>query len=411
MNYTFKDFHSKELFSENLRVLIVAGSYSIFNNMVCDKVRAMCKGSDTPMDKSLLAEFGIDADEVSTANQNILDIETFKTSIGVTPYSGKWYCNTPLNALNSKQKEWVKNYIKNPSSNGILVLQSTEYREFAEYLRDKDLNTSKVSHIIQLSFPDREILKNIIKDKFSQNGINIQQPEIETFMFRMSIAYDDYDSVITNISVEFSDGHTLTKKELLNSLHGINNCVIDDFIEKLLVPFKTDTPTSRKAIFHMLGALTEEYGADSLCRKLLKQIEIYIEFRQQINKGNIPVLVRYSVKEARERIGENSILSKVSDFRFRKMAFTASRTTLRDWVYMKMILSNTTRFSSRSYEEALYRLTVRSTLTQSTLNLGINSNKLAYSLMDCLDSKLNKVEYSEENLKRAKELEETAREK
>ena len=116
----------------------------------------------------------------------------------------------------------------------------------------------------------------------------------------------------------------------------------------------------------------EEYGAEDLCKRLLKQINVYIELRQAVNNGQIPVLIKYSLKEVRDRLGEESSLNKISDFRFRKMAYIASRTSLRDWVYMKLILENTSYMNKKSYEEALYRITVRSILNPCMLNYDLN---------------------------------------
>lgn len=405
MKYTFKDFNNPKLFSNDLRVLIVTGSYSMFNNMACDKVRLMCKGEEIEYDPELFAEFGIKLDDGANLQfSNNLSIDEFIESISVIPTTGKWYCSTPISLLTKKQKEWFKNYIKNPSDNGILVLFSTEFKEYMEYLRDKTIINSNYVHIIQLSFPDREILSKIVNDKFNDHGVIINKPEIETFIFRMSNAYDDYDTVIDKICLGLDKDHVITKKELIDSMKGINNCVLDDFIDKLLVPFKNDTPTNRKAIFRMLGALMEEYGAEDLCKRLKKQINVYISFRQEINKGNIPVLIKYSLKEVRGRLGENHPLNKVSDFRFKKMAYIASRTSLRDWVYMRMLLDNTSVYNKRSYEEALYRVTVRSILNPCMLNYDLNIGNIKSVGMSEIDS----VDYDENLLKRAKELEESA---
>lgn len=405
MKYTFKDFNSPVLFSKDLRVLIVAGSYPIFNNMVCDKVRNMCKGEDIAYDPELFKEFGIKLDDSASVQftQN-LSVDEFRESISVVPMNGKWYCSAPIGTLTKKQKDWFKEYIKNPSDNGIIVLFSTEFKEFMEFLRDRTINNSKYASLIQLSFPDRQVLMDIVKEKFNSKGVEIDKPEIETFIFRMSNAYDDYDPVIDSICARLGENHHIDKKELLDGMKGINNCVLDDFIDRLLVPFKNDTPTNRKAIFRMLGALMDEYGAEELCKRLRKQIEIYISFRREINKGNIPVIIKYSLREVRNRLGPDHPLNKVSDFRFKKMAFIASRTSLRDWVYMRMLLDTATFYNKRSYEEALYRVTVRSILNPCMLNYDINVDSIDSADSDIVDD----IPYDEELLKKAKHLEELA---
>ena len=403
MKYTFKDFNSQELLSDDLRVLFVTGQHSIFVNMMCDKVRNLCKGEEIVYDADLFEDMGIKMSENEIQTSNIVDISAFPDTIVAVPPSGKWYCSVPLSLLTKKQKDWIKNYIKNPSENAVLVLFATEFKDYSEWLKDKTLAMSKYSHIIQLSFPDKNILKDIVKNKFNEHNVEIQNAEIETFIFRMSNAYDDYDSVIENICLDYAneDGHEITKKEMLAGLHGINNCVLDDFIDRLLVPFKNDTPTNRKTIFKMLGALLEEYGAEDLCKRLLKQVNVYIELRQAVNSGQIPVLIKYSLKEVRDRLGEESSLNKISDFRFRKMAYIASRTSLRDWVYMRLILENTSYMNKKSYEEALYRITVRSILNPCMLNYDLNIG----GIYDNELSDIDQIRYSEDMLSKAKDLE------
>lgn len=397
MNFKFSDFENPELFNEGTSFVMVVGKYSLFNDMVINKFRNLSKGKKTiKISADTLAEFGMESDDGKAVTiSNKVSLENFKDVIVALPPSGKWYCYTPWAGLTKKEKEWVLKYIKAPSENGILVVSCEEFKEYASFLRSKDLATSKKSHLIQLSWPDKKILRDIVENMFADFKVIINKAEIELFIMRMSSSYNEYASVISNICASLEPGTVITKQQLLDSMKGINNCVIDDFVDKLLTPFKNDTPSNRKMVFKMLGALLNEYGARGLVIQLQKQIDQYILFREEINKGTIPVLIRYSLADVKNNLGKDHPLTKVSDYRFRRLAFIASRTSLRDWVYMKMILSTANNYNPRSYEEALYRLVIRSVLNPSRLN---NSIGITTDLDNIALSELDSMPYNENSL-------------
>lgn len=142
----------------------------------------------------------------------------------------------------------------------------------------------------------------------------------------------------------------------------------------------------------MISALSQEFGPEKLVSKLKYKIDDYIEFRIAINSGIIPIKVKYSVAEAKNRLGEESRLAKISDFQFRRMSYIASQTSLRDWTYMRLILNNvTSRYRKESYEKVLYSLVNRSNLNEYRLNTDIG---LVNSISPDLD-RLNKMVYIE----------------
>ena len=174
----------------------------------------------------------------------------------------------------------------------------------------------------------------------------------------------------------------------------LNNFVIDDFILRLLEPMTSDRTNGKNKIYKMLGSLIDEFGARGLVNVLKSKIDDYIEFRLAINTGIIPIKVRYSVPEAKNRLGEKHKLSRYSDYTFRKMATIASSTSMRDWMYMKMILSNASKMSDTSYEKVLYSIVNRSVLTESRLNNDIGLHNIETISIDNLDS----IHYEETNL-------------
>ena len=312
--------------------------------------------------------------------------------------------------MTKKQKDWLKQYIKAPSKYARLVVYCHEFRDYATLLRDRIINNSKEVHVIQLSFPYRQALETVVRTLFEQRGVHIEQRAIELFIMRMSNSYDEYEETIDKIIVasvpkDYSDQvakdwkYTITYDDALNAMKGIENFVLDDFIERLLIPMKSDKTNGKNKIYRMLAALEEEFGAQGLVNKLRYKIDDYIEFRVAINSGKIPIKVRFSVDSAKKALGDDSKIVKYSDYTFRRMANIASQTSLRDWTYMRLILNNTSTWDKSSYERVLYSWINRSVLTESRLNNDIGIDNIMRVTIKDLDT----VRFSDKKLLFAKD--------
>lgn len=395
MIYNFDDINNEKIY-DNCRVMFVTGKYNIFNNIVIDELKSRCQGSkDISIDYDIFDEFGIDANE-SVRISNSVDINTFMQVVVSPSINGKWFSSVELNTLTKKQTDWIKNYIKSPSENGILVLNSTNYKDYAFWLRNKYIPTDKYVSLIQLSFPRREALKLLVSNLFLKKNVRIEQSALDLFIVRMSTAYDEYPQIIEKIcNNNLPDGYlnndvlenpTITYEQAFESLKGIENFIIDDFINQLVIPMNSDNPRGRPLIFRMMGYLIEEYGARKLVSILLSKINELIEFRMAINTGYIPIVVNYNVDEAKKLIGEDNPISKKSDYQFKKLASLASKTSLLDWVYMKMILQNTNMYNEESFKRVIYSLVTRSVLNESRLNNDISIEDLNTYDIDYIDN-------------------------
>lgn len=325
MMYTFSNLLDDEVY-DSTRVMFVVGNHVVFNNMVCDTLKAMStEGTpdiDDELSKEILAEFGMDNMESSDSGagdmSNSVNIETFFDVIGVANVNGKWYCKTEIKSLTGKQKEKLNAYIKNPSDNGILILTSTEWKEYKDYLRNRTLRMSKHSHLIQLSYPSRETLKELVAMMFEEKGLALKKDAIETFILRMGDKYDEYEDTISLISERYNDetdtssitknGESaenaerrvkssmkdleITNKQLKGYMKGIEHYILTDFVKELTKPLSSDKTNSKK-VLRIMAALTEEYGAKELIYRLIKQIDECIEFRVYINIGIIPIGINY----------------------------------------------------------------------------------------------------------------------
>lgn len=408
MKFTFKNITDSEIYS-SAKVLFVTGPYNIFNNIAIDEMRDRCKPTDIiPLSGDLLDDFGGEQESggnsVVTISNN-LDIDTFMKTIDMSCMNGKWFTNVNYSFLTKKQKDWINSYIKDPSDNGRLVVYCNDFKDYRLLLKNKIIINSVNIHLIQLSFPNRGILVDVVRGLFQKHNVNIEERAIELFIMRMSNSYDDYEEIINKIVVESVPKdipgqdknwrYTVTYDDTLEAMKGIENFVLDDFIEKLLIPLKSDKSNGRNKIYRMLSALIAEMGPTQLVNKLKFKIDDYIEFRLAINRGDIPIQVKFSVPEAKQNLGPDNKLTNLSDYTFRRMANIASQTSLKDWVYMKMILNNIKyKYDPSSYERALYSLINRSVLNTHRLRNDIGVENVLYTDIN----RINRIPYKEEAL-------------
>ena len=398
MKYTFKDILTAEIY-ENTRVMIVLGNYVWFNNMVCDTLKGICMDQENVFTETIGIgdEFGITDGPEGISNS--VDFSTFMNVIGVASINGRWYCRTDYSMLNKKQKEQLIKYAKEPSENGILVITSNDWMQYKDLLKLKMFNFNKYSHIMQLGWPTKPILKNIITQYFDEKGISIEPSAADFFILKMSQAYDKYEEELTDI-VDIHKQETLTVKDLKEYMKGIENYVLDDFIAEIVKPMSSDKTNSKKVLKIMM-ALEDELTPKDLVYKTLKKIDEFIEYRILINKGYIPIGINYFFNDVLDKLPNKEKYEKVNEWTFRKKAEMASRTSLRDWEYMKLILTEAiadVRISedemSEKCQKALYELCTRSAITPSRINniIGID-NVLSKGM-----SNINKIQYNEELL-------------
>lgn len=406
MKYSFKEIINAEIY-ESTRVMFVLGKYMWFNNMVCDTLKYMCIDQENQFNASIGIgdEFGIQDDDTEGSLSNSVNFATFMEVIGVASINGKWYCRTEYSTLTKKQKEQLFKYIKEPSDNGILIITSDDWMQYKDILKNRILSFSKVSHIMQLSFPNKQILKGIVSQSFSEKGIEIESAAVDFFIMRMSTAYDKYEEQINTI-VDIHKEPVLTAKDLKVYMKGIENFIVDDFISELVKPMVSDKTNSKKVLKIMM-ALEDEFGAKNLVYQLLKKIDEYIEYRLLINTGYIPIGINYFYKDVIQKLPDPKKYEKVNEWVFRKRAETASLTSLRDWEYMKLILNKAIENIRIPDEEldikcqkALYELATRSVITNDRINniIGVD-NILRKKLKD-----LDRVIYSEEDLEYIEEI-------
>ena len=403
MKYSFKDILTQEIY-DNTRVMLVLGKYNVFTNLVIDTLKDMSVDKHIP-NMSLMGlseEFGLDEDDDSDEKiSTAVDFDTFLEVVNVSNINGKWFCNLDLDTASKKQRENLLKYIKSPSRYGILVIKSKDYKVYKDLLKHKYFLNGQYSHIMQLGFPNKQILNNIVKSMFEQKELYPDAKSIELFITRINTEYDKYLDIINKIEQTHKKGTVISVEEMKSYLVGIEYFDIEDFMYEVIKPISSSKMNNKK-IIRMLSSLKEKYEVSDLVNQLIVKINEMIDFRLIINRGYITVNMRYLFSDVIKLIGEDNKYAKMNEFVFRRKADLAAQTSLNDWVYMKLILTKASLIGfdgsverTIACEKAIYDLAMRSVMTESRLNNILGIENILYGSIKSLD----RVEFNEEALK------------
>lgn len=352
MIYRFNDIYNQEMY-RTANVLFIIGSYDIFNNIVIDECRKICiPNEDAEIDKTFLnmiandLPMGMNASSQSDPSMNVLDFKDFMELNRAYPLEGRWFCNINYKELKAKDKDTLKEYIKANNDTGLLVINIRDFQDYREYLRNRTLQNSKVAHLIQLTFPSRNMLTEILNSEFRKNNVIVNDAAIKLFILRLSNDYNSYYNVISDISEQYK-GTTIGYDDMLECLKGIDNYVLDDFLAEITKGVKNNKLRSTRKIYKMYKSLLDSMTAKEIVGKLNYKVDMMLELRIAINNGTLPILVRYGAKEIQDKLPEDSKVRSLSVYSFKKYAKIASLTSLKDWYYIKMMLKGNSYMSTR----------------------------------------------------------------
>lgn len=345
MIYNFDDIYNKEMYI-NSKIIFVTGQYPVFNDLVIDKFKDFNKTEVENSKSEMLDEFGYDTSEIKQLNK--VSFDEFMQVKNKSPLQGKWYCSFEFSELSKKQQEMFMGYYKNPSDKGVLVVNMLDFKVFKKYLRDKFIKNSTDVNLIKLNFPTKKALTSIVQQMLG--SVPIEPKAMALFIMRMGKDYNEYNNVLGRLSMKYQYS-SITYKDMLLELKGIANFVIDDYIIKLAEPLKTTKVSKRKKVYTIQKALVNDLGYRSFVNKLRHRIKDLVEMRILINKGEVPVGIKYNVKKVQQRLPEKHTLKKLSEYSFRCLSEIATKFCLRDLVVILTLL-NTVGKQSSDYEFA-----------------------------------------------------------
>lgn len=384
--------YNSELYTES-RVVITLGSYPIFNNIVSDKL----KSSAVPqfLHSNLSSDFEDDfVVSKGTESLNSLSLDEFIRNKDTYPIIGKWYSLINYGSLLDKHKTFIFDYISKPSDSGILVVNCDNFKDYKKFKFNNVIKNSKTVNLIDLSFPNRTTLKSVILDLLAKfnNGhkIKVSEKALDLFIMRLGSDYNSYYGILQEIANDFKSTE-VGYDDILSYIKNIDNYNIDEFIERLVTTKVKDKFVTTRKVYKAYYSLCEDIGIKKLISRLTYKIEDIIEMRYLINTGKVPILVRYGAKSIQDTLDDTSRLKKLSSFSFKKLAKLASLTSLRDWFYIKMIISkyDINKITDIQGEQVVHSIIHRGAFSSNRINNDIailndignlyEINKIGYS--------------------------------
>lgn len=329
----FKSIMDEEL-TNNANVVFIFGDKPLFNNIISDRCRKKCENRQDEFETSLLEEFSTEYKGRSSLNK--IEITQFKDVCYMPSLAGTWYCKVNLEDLNEKDTAWLKKYIKNPSDNAMLVIECTKYKVYRSWIKNRVIEYSKKVHSYQLSFPTKKELEAIVYDMFREKRIILDEEAVPLFIRKMGGRYDLYSETIdkivgTNEREKVENWNLDILKGLMSNIQHYN---LDMLVHEILRGTTAKKPSSRAKVMKLLKYLEDEHGCITLVNKIDSELDELIKYRRWINSGMIPVGIKYPTSEIKDRIDKD-----INIVTFKKRVSMASRVSLRDMIYIKLIIS------------------------------------------------------------------------
>lgn len=377
----FGGMFDEEIFNSD--VILINGRYNFFNNMVCDKIKDKYCILESSGDQTFMTEF-MDTGGITGNTIGSDTIDEFIELNKIPSVTGKRVCTVNYEELNKKQATWLDGYIKRPSKYGILVVVFNDFKNALKYQRSKFVVQSANVRFMNLSFPNRNVLKRIIKETLSE--YTIEDKALDLFVWRLSDNYEMYPEAFD--SVRAFNSSNISYADMKDALVGIDNYNIDDFIRMLLSP-----PRNKKGrpknIYKALNCLIGDMGPKKLCLKVKTALERVLEMRLLLNDGELSAngiwLKEYHINRLKESLPDNSKLKNMSNFAIKKYYNLARQTSMRDIMIAVMILENNRidAYTPEQFERVLYSVVNRCTFNgdrvmndcgmKNTLNESMNS--------------------------------------
>ena len=341
------------------KVLFINGKYNIFNNMLCDGIKARYCKLTLSISPETMEEFGLTDEDMRTAGTDT--IEEFMELNKIPSITGTRVCIVDFSVLNKKQKEWISKYMKNPSDIAMLVVVLRNFKDAMPYLRNKFIMQSDKVNIINLSFPRRDTLKKIIKSELC--GFDIDNKALELFMWKLSDSYEMYSEAFDKVRI--SEVKKIDYSLMNELLSDIDNYTIEDFMKMLLNPPRKPKGRPRN-IYKALRYLLDDKGARLVVSSVYKSTQLLIEMRLLMNSGYVASGLKFNITEFKDGLPENSKIKGLSDHAIMKYFRLAGMVSLRDLMVLKMMIENTRlgKYDDIGYERLLYTMINRCTFEE-----------------------------------------------
>lgn len=348
---------------KDCNVLLILGQYNIFNNIAERGARSLLGGGgldylisgiDTSVSENGRDNEGyIDEFETVDNSDGSLSIREFFAICRTPAMYRRWYCHVRYEFIGKRDKSSLMEYLKHTSNSSLLIVTVSEYRDINELKRNQVIKSAKGVYAIELNYPYRDVLEDIIHNMFLEHGYNVTHDACKLFSMKMGVEYDEYADCVQQTSQKFiengivaNNNKCISYADMKSATSGINNFVLDDLVKALLKTSRTANVVKTRKVYKVLNILLSDMSAYDICSRLKKRIYVMMQYRMHINNGCIPVRTRYNCDIVKKRIGDSYKIKNASPISFKRNAYIASLTSMEDWMYMYSILSSVTVGSS-----------------------------------------------------------------
>ena len=308
-------------------VIFIYSKYAAFKNYIVDKI----KHEINKEVQNYIPEY--------SENIGSLSFTEYIKNVSIPFMFGKWYCNVNYSELSKSDKDKLFLYTKNISTNGILVVVLSEYKDYLSLSKLVSIKNNEKLCLYNVSFPSRNDLKKIITDLTP--GISWQSEALDNFILRIADKYNEigiYTGKIKERNIK-----QVNEKVVKEVFGGVENYVFDTLIKEILL-----MPTKKaNKVFRVYSIIKNEMSSTVILSRLSREIESIKMARMIINDGYVPGSLPYNAVESINRVNsnyENKICEAdykgLTDrqYKFRKYIKFALLTTLRDIYFIENMI-------------------------------------------------------------------------
>ena len=307
-------------------VIFIYSKYAAFKNYIVDKIKYEINKEV----QNYIPEY--------SENIGSLSFIEYIKNVSIPFMFGKWYCNVNYSELSKSDKDKLFLYTKNISTNGILVVVLSEYKDYLSLSKLVSIKNNEKLCLYNVSFPSRNDLKKIITDLTP--GISWQSEALDNFILRIADKYNEigiYTGKIKERNIK-----QVNEKVVKEVFGGVENYVFDTLIKAILL-----MPTKKaNKVFRVYSIIKNEMSSTVILSRLSKEIKIIKMARMVIDDGYVPGSLPYNAAESINRV--NSSYGKICEadykgltdrqYKFRKYIKFALLTTLRDIFFIENII-------------------------------------------------------------------------
>lgn len=308
-------------------VIFIYSKYAAFKNYIVDKIKYEINKEV----QNYIPEY--------SENIGSLSFIEYIKNVSIPFMFGKWYCNVNYSELNKSDKDKLFLYTKNISTNGILVVVLSEYKDYLSLSKLVSIKNNEKLCLYNVSFPSRNDLKKIITDLTP--GISWQSEALDNFILRIADKYNEigiYTGKIKERNIK-----QVNEKVVKEVFGGVENYVFDTLIKEILL-----MPTKKtNKVFRVYSIIKNEMSSTVILSRLSREIESIKMARMIIDDGYVPGSLPYNAVESINRVNsnyENKICEAdykgLTDrqYKFRKYIKFALLTTLRDIYFIENMI-------------------------------------------------------------------------